>query len=69
MVLTPMNLQEHYARLVNNYCPKIEPERSIVTTRAFKHSSSNIWSNLPVFIPGRNSVDNFKHKLKTHLFK
>ena len=43
--------------------------RTVVATRAFKHSSSAIWNNLPVFIRGCNSVDNFKHKLKTHLFK
>ena len=43
--------------------------RTVVATRAFKHSSATVWNNLPDFIRNCNTVDNFKHKLKTHLFK
>ena len=74
--------QPTYLRdLVNTYEPartlrsssqhllSLDRTRMVVATRSFKHSSATIWNNLPVFIRDCNTIDNFKHKLKTHLFK
>jgi predicted Rossmann fold nucleotide-binding protein DprA/Smf involved in DNA uptake len=74
--------QPNYLReLVNIYEPPrtlrsssqrllcLDRTRTVVGTRSFKHSSATIWNSLPVFIRDCNTVETFKHKLKTHLFK
>jgi len=43
--------------------------RTVVATRSFKHSSATIWNSLPVDIRDCNTIDTFKRKLKTYLFK
>ena len=43
--------------------------RTVTAARSFRHSSATIWNSLPAEIRDCTAVDNFKRKLKTHLFK
>jgi len=42
--------------------------RTNLSSRAFRHSATAIWDNLPAVIRGANSLLVFKRRLKTHLF-
>jgi len=39
-----------------------------LSSRAFRHSATAIWNNLPAVIRSANSLYVFKRRLKTHLF-
>ena len=42
--------------------------RTVAGSRAFRHSSVTIWNSLPQHIRDTSTVENFRRKLKTHLF-
>jgi hypothetical protein len=43
--------------------------RTTLATRGFRHSAPAVWNNLPDDIRDVKTIDTFKRKLKTHLFK
>ena len=47
----------------------IDRTETFVATRYFNNSSDTVWNSLPVDIRECNTIDTFKHKLKTYLFK
>jgi len=42
--------------------------RTVSSSRYFKHSAAINWNDLPFDIRACDSINVFKHKLKTHLF-
>ena len=48
---------------------RVDCSRSVIGSRAFKHSATNAWNSLPDSIRTINNFIDFKTKLKTHLFK
>jgi len=51
----------------NLVCP--ETSRKTLGDRAFAHSGPYLWNKLPGHIKNSKSLDTFKQRLKTHLFK
>ena len=48
---------------------RVDRSRTVLSSRAFRHSTTKIWNTLLDFVRTCNSLTNFKAKLKTHLFK
>ena len=48
--------------------PNVKPKATL-GERAFVFAAPNLWNAVPRFIRESISVDTFKRKLKTHLFK
>ena len=73
---TPQYLKDHL--VVNHACPLqlksmnklpvIRANTSLAQKSSFNIAGPTIWNNLPDNLHNKQSLDNFKNKLKTHLF-
>jgi hypothetical protein len=48
---------------------QVHVAKTALASRGFSHSAARIWNCLPFEIKNASSIDSFKTKLKTHLFK
>lgn len=53
---------------VENYTLKCKFLDSVYGRRSFSYAAPRLWNALPIFIRKLDSLDNFKAKLKYHLF-
>jgi len=58
------NLQSSTLNLLTVTSPRIN-----LSSRAFRHSATAIWNNLPADICNANSLHDFKRRLKTHFLR
>jgi hypothetical protein len=48
---------------------RVDRSRTVLSSRAFRHTAAKTWNNLPEAVRSCNSLLTFKSKLKTRLFK